>query len=942
MKKLLSIIVFTLLTTLLTAQVSKTINVTTAGTLSSLLTTNEKSTVTNLTLTGNIDARDVKFISFELIKLTTLDISAVLIKSCSSGGPYDWVAPYPANEMPAYSFSKRQGTGDGPSENNGKKTLTSIKLPTSITSIGESAFIGCSGLTNITIPNSVTKIGNEAFRYCSGLLGSLIIPNSVTSIGSSSFSSCIGITGLTLGSSVNTISFNPFSGCTNIKVVNSLNPTPPTVSGGIGLNSGTLIYVPSTSLDNYKVKSGWTNYTFAIEKIVTINNPIAGSLSATIISAGFGTLSSITHLIVTGNLNSVDISQIKTNMTVLTELDLTGTTLINNSLPDNAFANKSSLTVIKLPSTLESIGASAFSGTSLNGNLTLPSTITSIGDNAFLGLSGLSGSLFLPNSLSFLGNSAFQNCGGLSGNLLIPSSLTSIGDYVFSGCQSFTGSLSIPNSVTTIGNYAFQNCVNLSGDLSIGNSVVSIGDYAFSGCTGLSGNILISNSVKSIGNSAFQNCIGLKGVLTFGDSVTSIGGYAFSGCNGLTGDILFPNTLISIGNYSFQNCTGFSGNLIIPNSVDSIGNYAFQNCTGFNGNLTLSNALKTINNSVFSGCSNLNGILTLPVSVTSVGVNAFLDCNKLTQLVINKNVTTISDNAFKNCSLLSKISVLKAIPPTIYTNTFSGVNKETCILEVPVNSSFTYQTTNFWSSFIFVDEVSAPDTYGITLQIGTNGIVKENNFNLGNGSVLNVIASTSKTFTFIPNAGYEIATLKYGGVDVKSEITNNQYTTSAVNANAILSVTFSKVQYRLSIKSAETGTINWLCEYGANASYDFTPTTGWKINTVIYNGSDVTNSLINGVYTIPAITANSLLNVSFVADTQTGAPQLINSRVKVYCANSEIIVDGTSEGESVTLYTINGKQIQTIMSKGERLNLSVDRDAVYLVKTGEKIFKVIL
>ena len=84
-----------------------------------------------------------------------------------------------------------------------------------ITSIGESAFLGCRGMTELTLPNSVTSIGDCAFYGCSGLT-KLTLPNSVTSIGDGAFCGCTGLTELTLSNSVTSIGDCAFYGCSGL------------------------------------------------------------------------------------------------------------------------------------------------------------------------------------------------------------------------------------------------------------------------------------------------------------------------------------------------------------------------------------------------------------------------------------------------------------------------------------------------------------------------------------------------------------------------------------------------------------------------------------------------------------------------------------------------------------------------------------------------------
>ncbi|GHT13870.1 hypothetical protein AGMMS4956_10730 [Bacteroidia bacterium] len=141
-------------------------------------------------------------------------------------------------------------TSIGSSAFGGCSGLTAITIPNSVTSIGDGAFYGCRGLTSITIPNSVTSIGERAFLNCSGLT-SVTIPNSVTSIGDWAFADCSGLTSVTIPNSVTSIGYGAFSGCSGLTSVTIPNSV--TSIGSIG----SLAFSGCTQLQQIIV--GWTN-----------------------------------------------------------------------------------------------------------------------------------------------------------------------------------------------------------------------------------------------------------------------------------------------------------------------------------------------------------------------------------------------------------------------------------------------------------------------------------------------------------------------------------------------------------------------------------------------------------------------------------------------------------------------------------------------------------
>ena len=175
---------------LITKQI--TIKLEKAGTLPSKIGDTKKYKITNLKIMGEINGTDLCFIrnmagpvnGFDHLerKLATLDLSgSKIVKGGDSYYNYYDKGYYTSDDViGAHAFS-------------GCRSLTSLTLPSGVTSIGDYAFSGCSGLTSLTLPSGVTSIGDYAFSGCRSLT-SLTLPSSVTSsIGRWVFDGCYNL-----------------------------------------------------------------------------------------------------------------------------------------------------------------------------------------------------------------------------------------------------------------------------------------------------------------------------------------------------------------------------------------------------------------------------------------------------------------------------------------------------------------------------------------------------------------------------------------------------------------------------------------------------------------------------------------------------------------------------------------------------------------------------
>lgn len=339
--------------------------------------------ITTLTVTGTIDARDFKFIADSLVDLNTLDLSqAQIVGYSSSNKPLvGTFFTFPADELPATvlmgseisSIVLPQGLKSlGHASLAGCTNLAQIELPESLTTIGSYALSG-SGITAVTLPQSITSIGEGAFARCDSLLSVSI---SVKEIPAYAFFGTASLSQLTLSNSVTTIGRGAFNGCT-------------------ALNDITIAEDNNIKVIDAEAFIGASAQGFDLSQLA--------SLEAIGDWAFAGSALQHAHL-----------------------------PLTVGSMGQGAFYYASALTAATLPQGLTVVPDYAFAGTALTGTFELSEDIESLGGYAFYNDSTIS-VFTIPATVSYLGSWAMAGMTGLDTINAVPTTVPELGDSVWAG-----------------------------------------------------------------------------------------------------------------------------------------------------------------------------------------------------------------------------------------------------------------------------------------------------------------------------------------------------------------------------------------------------------------------------------------------------------------------------------------------------------------------------
>ncbi|MDV4151843.1 leucine-rich repeat protein [Clostridium sp. AL.422] len=268
-------------------------------------------------------------------------------------------------------------------ENN--TTITSLFVPSSITTIGSYAFSNCSNLLAINVdpsnPNYYSSFGvlydksqTILISNPAGLTGSFTIPSTVTTILNWAFAYS-HISQINIPSSVNSIGIYAFRDCSNL--ISIYIPSSVT-------NIDTSAFYNCTSLNSIDVDVGNVNYS-------SLDGVLYDKLQTKLICYPVGKIGPFT---IPDSVNLINTSAFErcTNLTSIT--------MGNNvrTIGDYAFAYCTNLTSVNMSSSVNTIGSYSFAYCSNLENITMGINLHSIGYRGFIDCNKLSEVKFLGDA----------------------------------------------------------------------------------------------------------------------------------------------------------------------------------------------------------------------------------------------------------------------------------------------------------------------------------------------------------------------------------------------------------------------------------------------------------------------------------------------------------------------------------------------------------------
>lgn len=422
-------------------------------------------------------------------------------------------------------------------------------IPDGVTNLISASFGSCVNLTNVNIASSVTSIGEYAFSGCSNLISTYFRGDAPAALGVNAFSNtAVGHVIYYSNTSSGFMTPN-WQGYASVRI-----PFSYTIIGGATIQVADCLASEAGS--------------------IVIPNSIEGLPVTSIGDYAFSSCSSITGVTIPDSVISIG-NRVFEYCSSLATITVAAGNADYSSVGGVLFSKDQS-TLIQYPA-------------GKTGRYTIPGGVTSLGDRAFASCSGLM-SISISSGVTMIGHNVFQGCNSLSATYFEGNAPTSIGSHVFLGVAArhrvYYSTTATGFTSPLWNGYAAEKFQY--SYVVVGGTTITITDYPTSETGDIVIPALIEGKpVTGIGNNAFLNCSSLTRV-GIPSSVTSIGSWAFSNCSSLA-TVRIPKSVTTIQDGSFFGCSSLT-DIIIPSSITSLGSFAFEGCSNLTATYFAGNA----------------------------------------------------------------------------------------------------------------------------------------------------------------------------------------------------------------------------------------------------------------------------------------------------------------------------------------------------------------
>ena len=553
--------------------------------------------VSGLVLTGTMNGEDLKFLADAqglVGSLTYLDLEKVKFEYDET--LYRSYSPPKGFQQDAYTynyiFSKENRTVQVPAGFGFKRydcyrnnlaraffrngSLVTVKLPESMTELGENIFDDCKALRGVKLPEGVAHIEGAAFQGCN-ILEKLNFPAKLTSVGDNAFRSCLSLELDNLPNSLLYVGREAFcdvplkalkldrkveigAGAFSNTPITEIEMATPCDS----ILGGTFSDCPNLTKITIGEGLKYIGYSaFANSPVKEANLPSTLRDISSYAFLGYSSYCPFINDIQPENhiryIGKVAYQCVDRDLEEYTIKD--GTVTLADELFESSQGN-----AFHIPASVEQIGNRAFAYTQIKA---LPEMLglKRIGGEAFYGCKNLK-KLTIPETVEYIGGRAFYGCSNIWSltynainaecesfmepnapleKIVMGGKVRRLPNVIFSG-REFT-EVTLPACLERIDESAFYGCKNLT-TINLSDSIRYIGDNAFYGCSSLK-NIHWSLRLTTIGSRAFRQTA--LETISLPEGVTSVGDGAFYICP-FAKTVYIPSTANVEGdiNYYFE------------------------------------------------------------------------------------------------------------------------------------------------------------------------------------------------------------------------------------------------------------------------------------------------------------------------------------------------------------------------------------------------------